>query len=196
MLECMVEWMTSPLYYAYNGAPPPPRAGAAHATIYPYGPFPAGDGKIVMLGLQNEREWVVFCDKVLKQPALAAEPRFAGGAARNAAREELRKIIVAAFAPLTAAEVVERLDAAQIANARLNSLEEVWQHAQLRARGRWVQVDTAVGKIPAPIPPGLPDGFEVRLGPVPTVGEHTESILAEIGFGAEALAALRAEGAV
>ena len=113
MLESMVEWMTYPLYYAYNGADPPPRAGAAHATIYPYGPFPAGDGKIVMLGLQNEREWAVFCDKVLGAPALAADERFASNSKRTVAREALRAIIVAAFASLTAAQVIERLDAAR-----------------------------------------------------------------------------------
>ena len=117
MLESMVEWMTYPLYYAYDGAEPPPRAGAAHATIYPYGPFAAGDGKTVMLGLQNEREWVLFCERVLRQPGLATDERFGSNSKRTVAREELRDIIVAAFAPLTAAQVIERLDFAGIANA-------------------------------------------------------------------------------
>src|SRR5213592_4927345 len=82
MLESLTEWMSYPLYYAHEGAPPPPRTGAAHATIYPYGPFPAGDGKIVMLGLQNEREWSVFCDKVLHNAALATDSRFASNSKR------------------------------------------------------------------------------------------------------------------
>ena len=91
MLEAMAEWMSFPLYYAYEGAEPPPRAGAAHATIYPYGPFTAGDGKVVMLGLQNEREWKLFCERVLQQPALASDERFASnpqarGGSRGAAR--------------------------------------------------------------------------------------------------------------
>src|SRR6476469_3477573 len=123
MLESLVEWMNYPLYYAFEGAPPPARTGASHATIYPYGPFPAGDGKVVMLGLQNEREWAAFCDKVLLQPALAKEERFTSNSKRSAARTELRKLIVDAFAALTAEQVVARLDDAQIANARVNSMQ-------------------------------------------------------------------------
>src|SRR6187455_1593626 len=115
MLESMVEWMSYPMYYAYAGASAPSRSGAAHATIYPYGPFPAGDGRIVMLGLQNEREWRVFCEQVLGEPGLADDPRFASNSKRHAAREALRERIVAAFAGLDADQVVERLDRAQIA---------------------------------------------------------------------------------
>jgi itaconate CoA-transferase len=125
MLESMVEWMGYPLYYAFEGAAPPPRAGAAHATIYPYGPFPAGDGRPVMLGVQNEREWAVFCERVLGRPELATDPRFASNARRSAVRGELRAVIVSAFAGLTSEQVVARLDAAQIANARLNDMHEV-----------------------------------------------------------------------
>ena len=145
MLESMVEWMGYPLYYAFDGATPPPRAGAAHATIYPYGPFPAGDGKTVMLGLQNEREWLVFCRKVLHQPELAADERFASNSRRVAARQALRAIIVEAFAEMTAEQVATRLDEAHIANARMNDMRDVWQHAQLKARGRWTEVGTPTG---------------------------------------------------
>ena len=134
MLESLVEWMNYPLYYAHDGAAPPARTGASHATIYPYGPFPAGDGKVVMLGLQNEREWVAFCEKVLLQPALAREERFSTNSSRSAARDELRALIVAAFAALTAEQVVARLDDAQIANARVNTMHDVWEHPQLKAR--------------------------------------------------------------
>ncbi|MGB6054648.1 MAG: CaiB/BaiF CoA-transferase family protein, partial [Burkholderiaceae bacterium] len=141
MLEAMVEWMGYPLYYAYDGAAPPPRAGAAHATIYPYGPFPTGDGKTVMLGLQNEREWQAFCEHVLHQPALAADPRFASNSRRSDARDSLRALIVEVFAELDADEVTRRLDDAQIANARVNDMQELWRHAQLAARQRWVEVD-------------------------------------------------------
>jgi itaconate CoA-transferase len=137
MLDSLTEWTSYPLYYAFEGAAPPPRTGAAHATIYPYGPFPTGaDGGSVMLGLQNEREWVNFCAKVLQQPGLAEDPRFTGNAKRVAAREELRALIVETFRPLTAPQVVERLEAAQIANARVNSMQEVWDHPQLKARQR------------------------------------------------------------
>src|SRR6476661_6070915 len=121
MLESLAEWTSYPLYYAFDGAPPPPRTGASHATIYPYGPFPAGDGTTVMLGLQNEREWVNFCDKVLEQPELATDPRFTANYKRVAERDALRRIIVEAFLPLTGAQVVERLELAQIANARVNT---------------------------------------------------------------------------
>src|SRR6059058_3128188 len=140
MLESLAEWTSYPLYYAFEGAAPPPRTGASHATIYPYGPFPAGDGTTVMLGLQNEREWVSFCDKVLQQPGLASDPRFTANFKRVAERDALRRIIVEAFLPLTGAQVVERLELAQIANARVNTMQDVWAHPQLKARGRWTEV--------------------------------------------------------
>jgi itaconate CoA-transferase len=196
MLESMVEWMSYPLYYAFDGATPPPRAGAAHATIYPYGPFAAGDGKTVMLGLQNEREWAVFCDQVLGQPDLASDPRFSTNSRRTVAREELRSIIVEAFVPLSAEEVIDRLDRAQIANARMNDMHEVWRHAQLKARERWVEVDTPSGKVPALLPPGTPDTFAPRMDAVPALGEHTEAILKELGYDHAGIAQLRAEHAI
>ena len=196
MLECMAEWMGYPLYYAFDGAEPPPRSGAAHATIYPYGPFPTGDGQTVMLGLQNEREWRVFCERVLEQPQLVADPRFASNAARNAAREALREIIVAAFAPLTAEQVAARLDAAGIANARVNTMRDLWRHPQLEARRRWVEIDTPAGRIPALLPPGISGPDAARMGPVPALGQHTDAVLAEIGYGRAEIERLRAEGAI
>ena len=196
MLESMVEWMSYPLYYAYDGAMPPPRAGAAHATIFPYGPFPTGDGKTVMLGLQNEREWQVFCARVLQQPALASDERFASNARRVAAREALRAIIVEAFASLTAEQVVARLDAAQIANARVNAMADVWTHPQLVARERWRQVATPAGPVPALLPPGAEPDDDTPMGAVPALGQHTEAVLAELGLPADEIARLRADGAV
>ena len=196
MLESMAEWMSYPLYYAYDGAPPPPRAGAAHATIYPYGPFPAGDGRTVMLGLQNEREWSAFCRTVLLQPALADDPRFASNTQRSAHREALRTIIVDAFAALGAAEVLRRLDEAQIANAQVNTMHELWQHPQLQARRRWTEVATPNGPIPALLPPGRSSAFDARMDAVPALGEHTGPILAELGWSAEAIDHLRRDGAI
>ncbi len=196
MLEAMAEWMGYPLYYAFDGASPPPRAGASHATIYPYGPFPCGDGKTVMLGLQNEREWQQFCARVLQQPALAADPRFDGNAKRSANREALRALIVAAFAELTAEQVTARLEDAQVANAELREMAGLWQHEQLAARGRWREVATPAGPVPALLPPGSWTGGDPRMDAVPAVGQHTDAILAELGLDAAAIAALRAAEAV
>ncbi|MDE1012477.1 MAG: CaiB/BaiF CoA-transferase family protein [Paraburkholderia fungorum] len=191
MLESMVEWMTYPLYYAFDGASPPPRAGAAHATIYPYGPFAAGDAKTVMLGLQNEREWGVFCAQVLLKPELALDPRFSSNSKRVAAREELREIIVAAFSKLTSEEVIGRLDTAQIANARMNDMPDVWSHPQLKERNRWVSIDSPAGAIPALLPPGISTASDVRLDAVPALGQHTEALLNELGFSTDAIRELR-----
>jgi itaconate CoA-transferase len=178
MLESMAEWMSYPLYYAYDGAAPPPRTGASHATIFPYGPFLAGDGKSVMLGIQNEREWAAFCAIVLEAPDLAADPRFNANARRVAARDELAALIVAAFSTLTAQQVRERLELAHIANAQVNDMHEVWDHPQLKARGRWTDVGTANGRVPA------------------MLGQHTDAILAELGYDAAAIAVMHAQGAV
>ena len=196
MLESMTEWMSFPLYYAYDGAAPPPRAGAAHATIYPYGPFPAGDGRSVMLGLQNEREWATFCDRVLQRPELRTDPRFDSNPKRSEAREALRAIIVEVFSTLTAEAVVARLDEAQIGNARMNEMADLWAHPQLAARDRWREVDSPAGPVRALRPPGLPEGIEARMDPIPGVGEHTDAILTEIGYTPEAIAGLRQQGAV
>jgi itaconate CoA-transferase len=191
MLESMVEWMGYPLYYAIDGQTPPPQAGASHATIYPYGPFPAGDGKSVMLGLQNDREWKLFCEHVLLQPELATDERFAANSQRSARRAELRELIVAAFAKLSAAEVIERLDRAGIANAQMNTMADVWAHPQLQARERWREVGTPAGTIPALLPPGAPSAFDARMDAVPALGQHAESILQELGYDAARIGALR-----
>lgn len=199
MLEALTEWMSYPLYYAFEGAAPPPRTGASHATIYPYGPFPTGDGHTVMLGLQNEREWAVFCDKVLGNAGLATDERFSSNSRRNTARAELRAIIVDVFAGMTAAQVAARLDEAQIANAQLNTMADLWQHPQLAARDRWRTVGSPAGPIPALLPPGNwgpdPDAGP-RMDAIPALGEHTDAILSELGLDAAQIAALRAEGAI
>jgi itaconate CoA-transferase len=182
MLEAMAEWMGYPLYYAWKGAPPPVRAGAAHATIYPYGPFAAGDGRVIMLGLQNEREWEAFCASVLLQPDLASDNRFASNALRNSNREALKQIILTAFAALTGDQVAARLDEAQIANARMNDMADLWAHPQLAARNRWKDIGSPAGSIPALLPPGDNSTFAPRMDAVPALGEHTDAILREIGI--------------
>jgi len=196
MLESLSEWMGYPLYYAFDGAPPPPRTGASHASIYPYGPFQAGDGGTVMLGLQNEREWKAFCELVLQNAALAVDPRFASNARRNEQREALKAIILGAFAKLSTEQVLARLDQAQIANARMNDMADLWAHPQLQARQRWQAVGSPAGDIPALLPPGRSDAFDYRMDPIPAVGQHTDAILRELGQDAGAIAALRTAGAI
>ncbi|UTL93309.1 CaiB/BaiF CoA transferase family protein [Pseudomonas fluorescens] len=196
MLESLVEWMGYPMYYAYNGAPPPPRAGASHSTIYPYGPFPTGGGGTIMLGLQNEREWALFCEKVLLDPALASDERFNANFKRSEHREVLRQLIVERFAALPLDEVVARLEQAQIANARVNDMHGVWQHPQLQARDSWREVDSPAGKLPSLLPPGRNAAFTPRMDAVPALGQHTASILAELGLSAEQRASLAAGGVV
>ena len=196
MFEAMVEWMGQPLYYTHFGGKAPRRSGPDHATIVPYGRFRAGDGKHVIFGIQNEREWAAFCGGVLERPELAKDPRYDNNTRRTAARGEVVGLIESVFADMTAAQVVERLDAAGIANARLNTPEEVWAHPQLKARGRWREVDSPGGRIPAVLPPASFDGVEMRMDPVPAIGAHTESILRELGYGAADIEMLRKGGAV
>ncbi|KAL4968883.1 CaiB/BaiF CoA transferase family protein [Aspergillus stella-maris] len=185
MLESMVEWMGFPMYYAYNGAPGIVPTGASHPSIYPYGPFDAKDGT-VMMGLQNEREWTNFCTGVLSQPELATDARFCSNELRVRNRDELKEIITASFSSITTEEVTKRLDEASIANANVNDMAGVWEHAQLKARDRWTEVKTSGGVVPALIPPGFrlnpgEGGYKARMDAVPEVGEHNGKILKELG---------------
>lgn len=181
MLEALGEWMSYPAYFAAYGGSPPPRTGAAHATIYPYGPFAAGDGKSVFFGIQNEREWAAFCTTVLERPELGSDDRFTPNPQRVANRQTLAAIFDEVFGAIDSAELTRRLDEAQIANARLNSPTEFWKHPQLVARGRKRSVGTPGGPVDALLPP-VTIGGEPRMDPVPAVGEHTDAILAELGL--------------
>jgi itaconate CoA-transferase len=195
MLEAMADWMGFPLYYAFDGAPAPARSGAAHATIAPYGPVRTADGVTLMLAVQNEREWRALCTQVLRQPSLADDAHFAGNAARHAARAELDAIVAAGCAALDACALRARLDEAGIAYAQVNDMQALWRHPQLAARGRWTEVDTPAGPVPALLPAGADEG-DAAIGPVPALGQHTDRLLAELGYTHAEAAALRAAGAV
>jgi itaconate CoA-transferase len=196
MFEAMVEWMSHPLMYTHFGGKAPRRSGPDHAIIVPYGRFTAGDGKDLMFGIQNEREWASFCAKVLGKPEYATDPRYDNNSKRNAARTELIALITGVFSTMTAEQVVTKLDEAGIANARMNTPEEVWDHAQLKVRIRWREVDTPAGRIEALLPPVTNADFEARMDKVPDIGEHTDLVLCDIGYSAVEIAALRANGVV
>lgn len=196
LFDSLAEWMGYPAYFTRYGGAPPARTGASHATIAPYGPFATGDGGTIFLGVQNEREWARFCADVLRQPEIATDPRFTSGPARVAHRAELHAAIDAAFGTLTSTELVERLEAAGIANARLNSVREFLDHPQLEARGRWQDVASPVGALRMLKPPVIMEGVEPRMDPIPAVGEHTEAILRSLGYDDARIARLRAESVI
>ncbi|KAK4936936.1 hypothetical protein LTR10_022314 [Elasticomyces elasticus] len=182
MLESLVEWMGFPMYYAHEGQSGPKRAGASHASIYPYGPFSTGGGGKVMLGVQNEREWKILATQVLDREDLTVDPKFRNTASRSENRDELEAIISGIFAQWDADEVTRRLEQAGIANAKVNDMQGVWEHPQLQARRRWRDVDSEVGPIKALIAPGMNADVEARMGKIPEVGEHNDSILRELGI--------------
>jgi crotonobetainyl-CoA:carnitine CoA-transferase CaiB-like acyl-CoA transferase len=180
MLEALGEWMGFPLYYGVYGGTPPPRTGASHAAIAPYGPFHCAAGQQVFLGIQNEREWLVFCRDVLGDEALSTDERFCSNSRRVAHRQELTKQVEDRFARRSADEVVAQLDAARIANARLRDVQEFFEHPQLAARDRWRDVATPNGAVRALVPPATLDGQEPVMEPVPRLGEHNDRIRAEL----------------
>lgn len=182
MLEALGEWMGYPAYYAAYGGKEPQRSGASHATIYPYGPFLCGDNKTVFIGLQNEREWKRFCEFVLEDSALSEDARFITNTDRSTNKDELKQIIEAKFEAFTSDQIIERVEEAKIANARLNTMKDFFAHRQLTARKRWKQVQTPQGEIAALKPPVTMAGIDYVMNPIPDLGEHTEAILEELGL--------------
>jgi itaconate CoA-transferase len=195
LLDSLAEWMSYAAYYTFGGSAPQ-RSGANHATIAPYGPVMSGDNKVVYLGLQNEREWKKFCEVVLENPALFTDSRFDSNARRVQNRPQLDLVMKEVFQKLTAAEIIVRLETAQIANARLNTVQEFVEHPQLKARQRWSAVNSAVGLLPALLPPVTMENVEPVMNEIPALGQQTDAILAEIGFEAETIAAWRRENIV
>ena len=196
MLEALSEWMSQPRYFAEGTGSAPSRSGASHPSIAPYGPHRAGDGRDVLFGIQNEREWTRFCAEVLSDVALATDPRFSSNMNRVANRAELSRAIESSFASRTSTEIIGDLDRAGIANGRVNDARALRQHEQLDARERWRSVATRAGDIDAILPPVNLGGTEPLMGSVPEVGAHTEAILRELGFPADRIAELRQAGAI
>jgi itaconate CoA-transferase len=185
MLEALGEWMGSPMYYTMYGGSPPRRTGVAHASIAPYGSFACGDGKQVFLGIQNEREWATFCDRVLELPEVAEDPRFVDNSLRVQHTEALDELITARLGRHNQQTVVSLLEAAGIANARLRDMAQFVEHEQLAARDRWREIGSPVGTLRALLPPVTINGMEPPMSAVPAIGEHTQSIIDELGFGPE-----------
>ena len=179
MLDALGEWTTQPYLYANYGGTPPARTGARHASISPYGPYQAGDGAQVFIGVQNEREWAALCADVLGRPELAADPRFLRNSSRVANDTELRALLEQALAQQDAEQVTERLDEVGIANARMRTMDEFAAHPQLAARDRWREVDSPVGPLRSLLPPVTVAGREAAMGAVPALGEHTIAVRAE-----------------
>ena len=186
LFDALGEWMGYPMYYTMGGSPPP-RTGASHATIAPYGPYETKDESVIF-GIHNIREWSAFCSIVLERPELSEDPRFQTNKLRVEHRRVMDSVILDVFHRLTAAEVIQRLDRAGIANARINSVPQFIHHPQLAARNLWREVDSPVGRVGALIPPVRMDGVDPIMGAIPELGQHTESILTELGFDAETIA--------
>ena len=190
LFDSLAEWMSYAAYYTSGGSAPP-RSGASHATIAPYGPVQSGDHKAVYLGLQNEREWKRFCEVVLQLPQLSSDPRFDSNAKRVQNRPQLDQVMHEVFGKLTTAEIIARLETAQIANARMNTMQEFVVHPQLEARKRWSEVDSPVGPLPALLPPVTMENVDISMNAIPALGQHTDAILDELGFDSETIAGWR-----
>jgi itaconate CoA-transferase len=196
LFDALVEWMGFATYYTAYGGSAPSRTGANHASIAPYGPFRAGDGREIFLAIQNAREWTRFCADVLRRPELADDERFRTNTLRVRNRGALHEAIAAAFGTLTSSDVVERLESAQIAWARMNSVAALLQHPQLAARDGWREIGSPAGNLRALIPPVRMHDAEPVMGPVPALGQHSDAILDELGFDRQTVAKWRQEGTI
>ncbi len=196
LFDALAEWMGYPLNYSAYGGAALPRTGARHAAIAPYGPFVAGDGQTIYLGIQNEREWARFCETVLERPELLSDARFATNSTRVEHQDALNEIITTRFQQSSSEELIGRLDRAQIAHSRMNTVEQVLTHPQLLARDRWREVDSPAGPLRALLPPVIMEDVEPVMTPIPGLGQHTQSILQELGISPDTIAAWRQSGVI
>lgn len=195
LFDSLGEWMGYPVYYTAYGGSQPERTGASHATIAPYGPFRTKDGAVVV-AVHNDLEWRRFAIAVLRDPRLAADPRFQSTPSRFEHRDAMTAAIEAVFGELTSAEALERLESADIANARVNSVREYLDHPQLAASDSWREIDSPVGRLKALRPPARLGGVEPAMSAIPTVGQHSESVLQELGFDRQTIARWRDAGVI
>ncbi|HEY0874217.1 MAG TPA: CaiB/BaiF CoA-transferase family protein [Vicinamibacterales bacterium] len=194
LFDALAEWMSQPAYFTKYSGRAPARSGARHASIAPYGPVATSDGTPIFMAVQNEREWVRFCRDVLARPELLDDPRFASNSDRVRHREALEAIVEALLREWSADALVERLERAGIACARMNSVEQLLAHPQLEERRRWTTVGSPAGALEVLLPPVTMDGLEPRMDTLPALGEHTASILAELGFDPATVAEWRTRG--
>ena len=194
MLEALGEWMGFPAYFAGYGGEEPTRTGASHTAIAPYGPFVCGDGQTIFLGIQNEREWKRFCEEVLEQKGLAEDERFDTNTKRVENRPALHEEIEKVFSGLSSEEVIDKLEDAEIANARMRTVQGFLEHPQLEARNRWREFGSPVGSLRGLLPPANLDDTEPVMEPIPEVGEHSAAILAELGYEEAETSALQRDG--
>jgi itaconate CoA-transferase len=196
LFDALAEWMSAPAYYTTYGGTPPPRTGVHHASIAPYGAFQSGDGEHIFIAIQNPREWTRFCADVLRQPTLADDEQFRTNSTRVGHRAALHDAIDRVFRTLPTADIVRRLESADIAHARMNSVAAFLEHPQLSARDRWREIDSPAGRLRALLPPVIMDDRAAVMNAVPALGQHSDAILEELGFDRRTIAAWRQEGAI
>ncbi|MFE2407372.1 CaiB/BaiF CoA transferase family protein [Kitasatospora sp. NPDC059408] len=194
MFEATAEWLGHQLHYTQGAGRSPGRAGLSHPAIAPYDAYPTADGREVMIGIQNDREWARFATGFLDRPDLADDPEWATNVARVRRRRLVDALVGGRTATMTADEAIKLLDTLAIASARLNDVADLLHHPQLAARDRWRPVTTPVGEVRSLLPPFGFAGIELPMGPVPALGAHTDAALRGLGYSDERIAALRASG--
>lgn len=191
MLEALGEWMGFPMYYSLYGDKEPKRTGSHHATIYPYGPFQTAGEETIFFAIQNEREWVNFCENILHNPDLAVDSRYCNNSKRVENKESLQREIEDVLSTKSLHEVMNELEENKIANAQLKNIKQFANHTQLRERKRWIDVETPVGRIKSLLPPAANSKEDIKVSPIPEIGEHTNQILTELGMDQDTIKQLK-----